>query len=152
MTDKSSINPYYIPVVYQFNDPKKDILTTDPNIISSVHVSYPKMYLGFQHFIHQSKLKMEITKEVSNQLRKIWRDNEAHPQKSLEEAYTLGQQGRWINVEDRLPENGRDVLVADKESDIVCTAWYSAFEECFNRQVAGINITHWSELPTPPKI
>lgn len=63
MTEESPINPHYIPVVYQFKDTKKDILTTDSDIITSPHVSYPKLYLGFQHYIHQSKLNMEITKD-----------------------------------------------------------------------------------------
>lgn len=63
MTEESSINPHYIPVVYQFKDTKKDILSTNSNIITSQHVSYPKLYLGFQHYIHQSKLNMEITKD-----------------------------------------------------------------------------------------
>lgn len=67
-------------------------------------------------------------------------------------AYTIGcEEDKWIDVNDRVPDNGRDVLVGDEESDIVCTAWYSGFEECFNRQVHGMNITHWRELPTPPK-
>ncbi len=65
MTEESSINPHYVPVVYQFKDNKKDILTTNPDIITSPHVSYPKMYLGFQHFIHQSKINMEM-KEIQD--------------------------------------------------------------------------------------
>lgn len=70
---------------------------------------------------------------------------------AMQTAYNLALSERWVDVRDRLPDNGRDVLVADEESDIVCIAWYSSFEECFNRQVAAMNITHWTEIPTPPQ-
>lgn len=91
-----------------------------------------------------------IPEKLKERFRKIWRDSNANPEIAMHQAFQLAEGEKWISIEERLPDNGRDVLVGDSESDIVCTAWYSSFEECFNRQVAGMNITHWRELPTPP--
>lgn len=62
--------------------------------------------------------------------------------------------GKWISVEDRLPDNGADVLAyADdgEESRIIPSNYDRGtwFDCCFN--CANENITHWMPLPTPPK-
>ena len=54
----------------------------------------------------------------------------------------------WISVEDRLPENGNDVLCYDAQDAIVyidyltCSKWFYAD---LLREV-----THWTLLPAPP--
>jgi hypothetical protein len=57
----------------------------------------------------------------------------------------------WVSVEERFPDNGRTVLVADTESGIVDTG-FNAFDQK-NRFVANtvMTVTHWKELPQPPK-
>jgi len=58
----------------------------------------------------------------------------------------------WISIEDRLPEFGTDVLVFDEVPNMVLSAilndgvWVDTFDE-FELET----VTHWSELPEPPK-
>jgi hypothetical protein len=68
----------------------------------------------------------------------------------IKEKYSPPNSG-WVSVEDRLPDNGRTVLVADIESGIVDTG-FNAFDQK-NRFVANtvMTVTHWAELPSPPK-
>lgn len=49
----------YIPIVYQL-DESKDILSYRETSEFSRNIDYPVFSLGFQHFIHQSKDKMEV--------------------------------------------------------------------------------------------
>jgi hypothetical protein len=60
---KSEIPDDYLPIVYNLPNIKEDIMTYDENPQFSKNIDYPKFSLGFQHFIHQSKTKMEITKD-----------------------------------------------------------------------------------------
>jgi len=53
----------YLPVVYKIPNNKIDIFDYDEKPKFSKNIDYPKFSLGFQHFIHQSKTKMEITKD-----------------------------------------------------------------------------------------
>lgn len=55
----------YIPITYKITPPQ-DIFKYEPNLQFSQNLDYPKFSLGFQHFIHQSKSKLEITKEFEN--------------------------------------------------------------------------------------
>ncbi len=50
------------PIIYEVNSDNK-IFNNDSNPSFSKNVDSPKFTLGFQHFIHQSKLKMDITKQ-----------------------------------------------------------------------------------------
>ena len=55
----------YLPVVYKIpkDTNKENIFDHSESPEFSIDIDYPKFSLGFQHFIHQSKTKMEITKE-----------------------------------------------------------------------------------------
>jgi len=60
------INPEYVPISTHIIDPVKSIFDFDENVKFSTNIDYPRFALGFQHFIHQSKDKMEIVKEFEN--------------------------------------------------------------------------------------
>jgi 23S rRNA U2552 (ribose-2'-O)-methylase RlmE/FtsJ len=64
--DKILINPEYVPITNNLSDPKVNIMDLDANVKFSTNIDYPRFALGFQHFIHQSKDKMAITKEFEN--------------------------------------------------------------------------------------
>lgn len=73
--------------------------------------------------------------------------------KLIEEAPKVGG---WISVNDRMPDNGQDVLVymADwGESRITgCNYYNGVWYDCIMNGVVVIpNITHWMPLPEPPK-
>ena len=59
----------------------------------------------------------------------------------------------WISVKDRLPENGKKVLVYCKENknDYEIGAYSDTYRGFFVRQTCYENITHWMPLPQPPK-
>lgn len=53
----------YLPIVYKIPKNKIDIFDYEEDPKFSKNIDYPKFSFGFQHFIHQSKTKMEITKD-----------------------------------------------------------------------------------------
>ena len=55
----------YQQMIYEINSDNK-IFNHSPNPSFSKNVDYPKFTLGFQHYIHQSKLKMDLTKQFEN--------------------------------------------------------------------------------------
>ena len=60
---------------------------------------------------------------------------------------------QWIPVTERLPENGKKVLVYCKENknDYEIGAYSDTYRGFFVRQTCYENITHWMHLPQPPK-
>jgi hypothetical protein len=61
--DISNLDDEYIPAVFKMPPAEGDIFKYKPDPSFSTNIDYPKFSLGFHHFIHQSKDKMEITKE-----------------------------------------------------------------------------------------
>ena len=78
---KSDINKDYIPVAFKLPQLNKKDDITDTNVISapskdgltktifSTNIDYPKFSLGFHHYIHQSKDKMEIVEDFQGKKR-----------------------------------------------------------------------------------
>lgn len=60
----------------------------------------------------------------------------------------------WIKVEDRLPENGVEVLACFYNNVQTMPCWVDRYGDWFqvNRILPITNkITHWMPLPEPPK-
>ena len=57
---------------------------------------------------------------------------------------------KWIPVTERLPEKGGSYLVFSSKSKTVFTAHYWLGDRWANR-ANGQFITHWMEMPMPPK-
>lgn len=55
--------PEYMPIIYKLPKNREDIFEYEEKPEFSANIDYPQFSLGFQHYIHQSKTKMEITKE-----------------------------------------------------------------------------------------
>lgn len=56
--------------------------------------------------------------------------------------------GQWISVKDRLPEHENEYLVCLNDGFIATTAWIDGEWELW---VDAGDVTHWQELPKPPK-
>jgi 23S rRNA U2552 (ribose-2'-O)-methylase RlmE/FtsJ len=54
----------YKPVIFEVPKGKKDIFSTDSNVIKSQFIAMPEISLGFHSFIHQTKDKMSILDKV----------------------------------------------------------------------------------------
>lgn len=65
--------------------------------------------------------------------------------RGTEQGHTAGQ---WISVKDRLPEHENEYLVCLDDGFIATTAWSDGEWELWAD--AG-DVTHWQELPAPPK-
>jgi hypothetical protein len=63
----------------------------------------------------------------------------------------------WINVNDRLPELGRDVLILTSYSKMATahiddeTKPSYGWIDCMRGQHSYGSVTHWMPLPEPPK-
>ena len=73
MTDKSnkdtlkSLFGNYHPIVYKIDDKQStEILGSAFDVLLSNNIAYPEMCLGFHHFMHRAKDKMEITENFAN--------------------------------------------------------------------------------------
>ncbi len=64
---------------------------------------------------------------------------------------------RWISVEERLPEPKTEVMVAYDDGEVWCLwqNWANDTEddrlEYYTNDYAIHTVTHWRELPQPPK-
>lgn len=60
---------------------------------------------------------------------------------------------RWVSVNFYLPNTDRDVLVYTDTRDVF-RCWYSSDRKCWIRHGIVIveNVTHWRELPDPPRM
>lgn len=61
----------------------------------------------------------------------------------------------WINVKDKMPEDGKEVLFSDSSSIMV--GWYNADKEYWELTDADMiayaqDVTHWMPLPELPKM
>src|ERR1700679_1733505 len=58
-------NIYNMQVIYEISSDKK-ILDHSPDTLFSRDIDYPTFTLGFQHYIHQTKLKMYVTNQFED--------------------------------------------------------------------------------------
>ena len=70
---------------------------------------------------------------------------------ALAEAADMLVQGKWISVEDRLPEEGQSVIVHYLDgwmpiAHLLNGKWYQSGGE-----TSWLSVTHWMPLPEPPK-
>lgn len=60
---------------------------------------------------------------------------------------------RWISVQERLPEDDRDILmvriISGKQT--YCIGHYDHSSRCFMFRGYTVNVTHWQALPTYPQ-
>jgi len=61
-----------------------------------------------------------------------------------------GSHANWVSVKDRLPEDGRSVLLAFP-SGFMCVGRKMRHGEWHNGQGEVRDVTHWMPLPEPPK-
>ena len=80
----------------------------------------------------------------------------AYDRNQYEKGYADGkaEAAEWISVEERLPEDGENVLAIDSEGKTeVC--FYETEHKGVFQMCGGLckifNITHWMPLPEPPK-
>lgn len=76
--------------------------------------------------------------------------------KMIEDACSELSKHRWIPIEERLPEDGSDILVYcddGEESRIVACNYANGvwFDCVFNTVMIFKYITHWMPLPEPPQ-
>lgn len=83
---------------------------------------------------------------------------EAQKRKNVERPAVVGD--GWIDIEDRLPEDGQQVLIYSKETHIASATYRKAMPEIgcdkddwggwFSDEMYEPNVTHWQPLPNPP--
>ncbi len=64
--------------------------------------------------------------------------------------------GRWIPCSERLPEDGKEVLICDNRKT-VSKAWYDSdmHKYCIadsDYYYNELDVTHWMHLPEPPEV
>lgn len=65
----------------------------------------------------------------------------------------LAPNNGWISVTDRIPDTDRDIIIYSEKKG-ACCGWYSPFLQVwYGTEAAKIeSVTHWRELPDPPRI
>ena len=63
----SNLFEEYTPIIYKLEKTNsKKVLDTSNDILFSNNIAYPEINLGFHHFIHATKDKMQITEKFEN--------------------------------------------------------------------------------------
>lgn len=113
----NNIEDDYVPIVYELPKEKNDIMSYDITTSFSKNIDYPKFSLGFQHFIHQSKTKMEITKEFENK-KKVY--------------YVMSKFERYVDDYDADINNiSKAYFDIDPKPNILSRAFYKLWELFF---------------------
>lgn len=109
----------YVPIVYKFPniEPANDIFKYDEYPSFSRNIDYPKFSLGFHHYIHQSKTKMEITKEFENK-KKVY--------------FVINKFERYVdNYEGDLNSVSKEYFNLNDKPNILSRAFYKLWELFF---------------------
>ena len=61
------------------------------------------------------------------------------------------QPNRWISVDERLPQDNKDVLVYAGRRGVMIGLYYSFLQTWLDYEGCGLKVTHWQPLPKPPK-
>lgn len=75
-------------------------------------------------------------------------------ERELEEKKRKKLLNGWISVKDRLPDNGKEVLILNNDKDIYLGMYVDeakSFFFDFGMEYHKIEVTHWRPLPEPPK-
>lgn len=62
----------------------------------------------------------------------------------------------WIDVEDRLPDNGQVIIIHQREYGVIDNCYFnesckpSFMEKTLMVETAWVGVTHWMPLPKPP--
>ena len=114
----------YYPVVYESTN-KNDIFDFDEKTSFSKNIDYPKFSFGFQHFIHQSKTKMEITKEFEGK-KQVY--------------YIISKFERYIDEYDADINNiSKAYFDLDPKPNILSRAFYKLWELFFMFDIIDLN-------------
>ena len=116
----------YKPVIYKLSSIKEeDIFKYDETPKVSLNISHPKFSLGFQHFIHQSLGKMDITKEFKGK-KKVY--------------HIMSQFERHVDDYDADINNvSKAYFNIDPKLNIVDTTFYKVWELLFMFPVIDID-------------
>ena len=87
-------------------------------------------------------VKLELCESREDELKLLdeWRDSE------------IARAPQWISVEDKLPDENRDYLCAFDDGTIETYPFDAVEHLCIWGSNSGrFGVTHWMELPEPPK-
>lgn len=62
----------------------------------------------------------------------------------------IAQFDEWISVAEKLPEQGKKVLVSGGVACMREGVWYTGMEEPLFQRPIQWKVTHWMPLPNPP--
>lgn len=126
MTDQeNNAMQAYSPCTYKIPQSKTDIFDHAEKPEFSKDIDYPKFSLGFQHFIHQSKTKMEITKEFKDK-KKVY--------------YIISQFERNVDdYENDINNISRVYFDIDPKPNILSRAFYKLWELFFMFDIIDLN-------------
>ena len=148
----------------------EDQLTTQPpapKLYKSVYDEDGETYDWFYKQVKKHGFKKELRWDVVISLLRQYKSyNPAEPRTAkMMEQYASQQGDGWVSVEDRLPEFTRKHKIGNKQihlSDWVLV-WFGEKFPTVSRyrktssggyyweEMNNANITHWRELPEPPK-
>lgn len=115
----------YLPIVYKIPESKKDIFEFKESPSFSKNIDYPKYSLGFQHYLHQSKTKMEITKEFEGK-KKVY--------------YVINKFERYVDdYESDINNISKAYFDIDPKPNILSRAFYKLWELFFMFDLIDLN-------------
>lgn len=114
ISDNKTTNNDYSLITSYINDAEKNIFDYNNNIYFSTNIDYPKFLYGFQHFIHQTKDKMMITKNFDGK-KKVYQ--------------VLNPFERYIdNYDNDIGKYSKKYFNLDKKPDILSRGFYKLWE------------------------
>ena len=146
MTRKEAINVLERERAYLMGGPSPNLGEYDDALQMAIAA------LRYQEVLALNSHDVASNKQVSNPLRPKGFHDSGEPLATKNQVTS-----KWISVEDRLPDNHRDVLVRAfwHENWQTMVGWHCSgemwrvFTSHGEREPGGV--THWMELPEPPK-
>lgn len=115
----------FIPVVIELKAPEKSILDSDPDVKFSTNIDYSRFSLGFHHYIHSNKNKMEILKQFEGK-KKVY--------------LVMNEFERYIdNYEDNIGNISTKYFELKDKPNILSRAFYKLWEIFFAFDIIDVN-------------
>ena len=128
-------------------EPREKLKVTKADIVVALPLGEPYFNIHYREFGNDYDNIGFGSYDLNNVIR--WREEEMEIVSEVEAEYGNG----WIPVEQRLPEESSDVLIATRSSIVGVGTYFEniGWVQWYSGGSIAVDVTHWQPLPSLPQ-